>query len=166
MEAGLQQKQSDLTLKVDQYTDMILRLALVRLGNRSDAQDVCQNVFMKLFKHRDPFRDPEHEKAWILKVTLNACTDLRRSAWKKRFLLFAETPDLYQAPVKTDVLSFVLGLPPKYRIVIHLYYYEGYQTPEIAELLSLKENTVRTQLKRAKELLKEKITEGWDDDEG
>ncbi|MEV5029540.1 sigma-70 family RNA polymerase sigma factor [Paenibacillus sp. LPE1-1-1.1] len=150
---------------MNKYADMVLRLALTHLGNLADAQDVCQEVFIKLFKHQRPFNDAEHEKAWIIRVTINTCKDVIGSPWKKWFSPVEEITLPIEHTENMEVVSFVLKLPRKYRMVIYLYYYEGYKTAEIAELLNLKENTVRTQLKRAKELLKEKIMGGFDDDD-
>ena len=165
MQTDRQHQEQDFEHKVHEYADRILRLAFIRLGIAADAQDVCQEVLIRLFNYRNTFNDAEHEKAWIIRVTLNACRDVRRSRWKKRFLQFAEVPRP-EAPVPdSEILSQVLALPPKYRIVIHLHYYEGYRTAEIAELLDLNENTVRTRLKRGREHLKTYLTGGIDDEE-
>lgn len=155
----------NLTTTVNQYADMILRLALAHLGNLADAQDVCQEVYIKYFKHQRIFNNPEHEKAWFIRVTINTCRDVIRSPWRKWFSPYEEVPLPNEPAEDLEIVSYVLMLPRKYRIVIHLYYYEGYKTAEIAQLLSINENTVRTQLKRAKALLKTKIMEEWDDDE-
>ncbi|MBH5320345.1 sigma-70 family RNA polymerase sigma factor [Paenibacillus sp. GSMTC-2017] len=144
---------------------MVLRLALTHLGNLADAQDVCQEVFIKFFKRQPHFTSEEHEKAWILRVTINACKDVIRSPWKKWFATVAEVPLSNHFSTNTEVVSIVHKLPRKYRLVIHLHYYEGYKTAEIARILNINENTIRTQLKRAKELLKSKLTGGFDDDE-
>ncbi|MBO2942921.1 sigma-70 family RNA polymerase sigma factor [Paenibacillus sp. F411] len=158
-------KHEYITSIVNKYADMILRLALAHLGNLADAQDVCQEVYIKFFKHQRSFNDTEHEKAWIIRVTINACKDVIRSPWKKWFSPSEEVPLPNNHTENMEVVSLILMLPRKYRIVIHLYYYEGYKTAEIAELLNIKESTIRTQLKRAKELLKMKITGGFDDDD-
>jgi RNA polymerase sigma-70 factor (ECF subfamily) len=150
---------------VNKYADMVLRLALTHLGNLADAQDVCQEVYIKLFKHQRPFNDSEHEKAWIIRVTINTCKDVIRSPWKKWFSPLEEVPLPNNDTPSMEVVTYVLALPRKYRMVIHLYYYEGYKTAEIAELLDIQESTVRTQLKRAKELLKKTIIGGLDDDD-
>ncbi|WP_342477869.1 sigma-70 family RNA polymerase sigma factor [Paenibacillus sp. FSL H7-0350] len=155
-----------LTTTVNQYTDMILRLALAHLGNLADAQDVCQEVYIKFFKHQRIFNSLEHEKAWFIRVTINTCRDVIRSPWRKWFRSYEEVPLPIEPAEDLEILSYVLMLPRKYRIVIHLYYYEGYKTAEIAQLLGINENTVRTQLKRAKELLKTKLMEDFDHDEG
>ena len=139
-----------LEILVNKYADMVLRLALTHLGNLADAQDVCQEVYIKLFKHQRPFNDAEHEKAWIIRVTINTCKDVIRSPWKKWFSPVEEIPLPIEHTESMKVVFFVLKLPRKYRMVIYLYYYESYKTAEIAEILNLKESTVRTHLKRAK----------------
>ncbi|MFC5652324.1 RNA polymerase sigma factor [Paenibacillus solisilvae] len=165
MEIGTMGKNDYIAVLVDKYADMVLRLALAYLGSLADAQDVSQEVYMKLFKHDRAFNDTGHEKAWIIRVTINACKDVIRSPWRRWFSPIEEALLPIQHTQSREVVSLVLELPRKYRLVIHLYYYEGYKTAEIAELLGHKEGTVRTQLKRARELLKEKITGGLEDDD-
>ena len=111
------------------------------------------------------FNDAEHEKAWIIRVTINTCKDIIRSPWRKWFSPIGEALLPIKDTQSREVVAFVLTLPRKYRMVIHLYYYDGYKTAEIAEILSRKEGTIRTQLKRAKELLKAKMIGGLDDDD-
>lgn len=125
-------KNEQLAILVNKYADMVLRLALTYLGNLADAQDVCQEVYIKLFKYQRPFNDAEHEKAWIIRVTMNTCKDVIRSPWKKWFSPIEGLPNKHTE--SKDVVSFVLTLPRKYRLVIHLYYYEGYKATEISEL--------------------------------
>ncbi|OWA37889.1 hypothetical protein B9G55_01880 [Saccharibacillus sp. O16] len=151
--------------QVEVHADRVLRLGFLHLGSWPDAQDVCQDVLLKLFAKQPVFHDAEHEKAWIIRVTINACRDLRRSFWKKRWVLVEEMPQPQLSPAGRDVLSDVLALPRKYRMVIHLHYYEGYSTAEIAKILQLNENTVRTQLKRGRERLKRHLEGGMDSDE-
>lgn len=165
MESNEMGTNEHLEILVNKYADMVLRLALTHLGNLADAQDVCQEVCIKLFKHQRLFNDAEHEKAWIIRVTINTCKNVINSPWKKWFSPVEKIPLPTEHTESMEVVSFVLKLSRKYRMVIYLYYYEGYKTAEIAELLNLKENTVRTQLKRAKKLLKEKIMGGFDDDD-
>lgn len=154
---------NDLALLMDRYGNMVLRLAVANLGNMADAQDVCQEVFMKLHRARNPFHHAEHEKAWIIRVTMNTCRDVLRSPWRRWFSPVAEVPIPYDQAVSVDVVALVLSLPRKYRTVIHLYYYEGYKTYEKAPLLDMKEATIRTQLKRARELLKAKLEGGMEE---
>ncbi|BBH22840.1 DNA-directed RNA polymerase sigma-70 factor [Paenibacillus baekrokdamisoli] len=149
---------------VQRYADLVLRLALTYLRNMPDAQDACQNVYIKLFKQRKEFHDTEHERAWIIRVTINTCKDMMRNRWRRRLSAIDEA--VLILPIEDnesrEVVSYVLALPKKYRVVIHLYYYENYKTSEIAELLDRKESTVRSQLKRAKELLRARMLGGMD----
>lgn len=165
MESNEMGKNEYFAILVNKYADMVLRLALTHLGNLADAQDVCQEVYIKLLKHQRPFNDCQHEKAWIIRVTINTCKDVIRSPWKKWFSPVEEIPLPIKNAESMEVVSIVLTLPRKYRMVIHLYYYEGYKTAEIAELLNRNEGTIRTQLKRAKELLKAKMIGDLDYDD-
>nr|WP_246246134.1 sigma-70 family RNA polymerase sigma factor [Paenibacillus lemnae] len=151
--------------QVDRHADMVLRLALSHTGNLADAQDVCQEVLIKLCRYRQGFSSMEHEKAWLIRVTINQCQDLSRSVWSRWFAPVENVPLIDQDTEEMDVLSHVLMLPRKYRLVIHLYYYEGYKTSEIADLLDLNEATVRTQLKRAKGKLRIMIQGGFEDED-
>jgi RNA polymerase sigma-70 factor (ECF subfamily) len=147
-------------LLVTKYTDMVLRLAFTYLKNMSDAQDLCQEVFLRLYKHQATFKDKDHEKAWIIRVTINACKDVMRSQWKKRFFLDDEIIVPIENEENKEIVSLVLELPIKYRSVIYLYYFENYSTVEVANILGRNEATIRTQLKRARELIKSKMIGG------
>ncbi|ASA26268.1 hypothetical protein B9T62_10385 [Paenibacillus donghaensis] len=143
-----------ITQRVRDYSDMVLRLAFAYLRNRADAQDVCQDVFIRLFKQPRTFTDHEHEWSWIIRVTINRCKDMLRSPWKRKNILTREVDLPIRDSQGREVVAYVLELPAKYRLVIHLYYFEHYSTAEVAALLQLKEATVRTQLRRARELLR------------
>ena len=149
---------------VQKYSDMVLRLALTYLKDISDAQDVCQIVFLKIFEQNKTFVDSDHEKAWIIRVTINACKDVLRSQWRKIFLPIEDVALPIIDKENREVVSFVLELPQKYRSVIYLHYFENYNTSEIAQLLNRNEATIRTQLKRARELLKTKIIGGFENE--
>lgn len=149
---------------VEKYSDMVLRLALTYVKNISDAQDVCQDVFIKIFQLNKTFIDSEHEKAWIIRVTINACKDVMRSQWKKKFLSINEIVLPVKDRENREVVSIVLELPLKYRSVIYLHYFENYSTLEIAKLLNRNSATVRTQLKRAREILKTKMVGGFENE--
>lgn len=150
-----------LTQLVQRYADMIMRIAFTYLKNNADAQDVCQEVFIKVVKLQKTFELAEHEKAWIIRVTINACKDMLRSPWKRFFSPIRDASIPIQHSDNREVVARVLELDQKYRIVIYLYYFEDYSTAEIAQLLNRNESTVRTQLKRAREMLKGSMIGGF-----
>ena len=140
---------------VNTYADLILRLSYTYLKNTHDAQDICQTVFLKLIERRPAFASSEHEKAWIIRTTINACKDHLKSHWRKTTVPI-EAAQHVPAPAAEpgSILASVNLLPPKYRAVIYLHYYEGYTAPEIAQLLGRLPSTVNTQLRRGREQLK------------
>ena len=140
---------------VNTYADLILRLSYTYLSNTHDAQDICQTVFLKLIERRPAFASSEHEKAWIIRTTINACKDHLKSHWRKTTVPI-EAAQHVPAPAAEpgSILASVNLLPPKYRAVIYLHYYEGYTAPEIAQLLGRLPSTVNTQLRRGREQLK------------
>ena len=138
------------------YADAILRLSYTYLKNTHDAQDICQTVFVKLLTEPREFDSPDHERAYILRMAANACKDLLKSPWRKRTCgleACAQVP----APEAADgsLLAAVNSLPPHYRAVIYLYYYEGYQASEIGVILGIPAATVHTRLARGRAKLKE-----------
>lgn len=140
---------------VDTYADAILRLSYAYLKNTADAQDICQTVFVKLLTVPRDFESPEHERAWILRTAANACKDLLRSPWRKRTCGLEDCPEQPAADPEDDsMLAAVNSLPPRYRAVIHLYYYEGYQADEIGRILGVPTATVHTRLARGRGRLK------------
>lgn len=144
------------------YADMVQRICFIHKLQKCDVDDVFQTVFLK-YAQSTPFHDEQHEKAWIIRVTMNCCNDNWRS-WFRRFVQLDEKIEQYpckETRNNTDVLDAVKELPLQYRNVIYLYYYEGYKVKEIANVLHRKENTIHTWLKRAKEQLKERL--GGDD---
>ena len=141
------------------YADLILRLCLSHGLSRADAQDICQELFLKLLAAQRTFTSEEHEKAWFIRVTLNACRDLLRR-FRRAPTVPLEALGDQPAPLPPDhreVLEAVQALPEKYRNVVYLHYYEGYTAPEIGRLLGKNVNTVYTLLTRSKELLRQKL---------
>lgn len=137
-----------------EYSDMVYKLAYARTKNKYDAEDVLQEVFLRYLRRKPEFEGSEHEKAWFLRVTINCSKNLFASFTKHRTSSFME--NLNGITDDEKVLGeFLTKLPIKYRTVIHLFYYEELKILEIAELLSLKESTVKMQLTRARRLLKE-----------
>lgn len=149
---------------IDRYADMVRRLCLIHLKNQADSEDVFQTVFMKYVLSSAVFENEEHEKAWFIRVTVNACRDLLRSFFRSRTVSIDELIDLPEdEPSETrEVLSAVLELPEKYRDVVYLHYFEGYTAPEIGRLINKNVNTVYSLLARSKKLLREKL--GGDED--
>ncbi len=135
----------------ERHKDRIYRLALSYTKSQADAEDVCQDVFCKLLKQ--PVMEPEHEKAWLIRVTINDCKNLLRSGWWKRNQPL-ETAYGLAAPGDNEVLREVMDLPSRLRVVIHLYYYEGYTAREIGEQLGISESAVQNRLMRARKKLR------------
>ena len=140
---------------VETYSDLILRLSYTYLKNTEDAKDICQTVFLRLLEKPRGFESPEHERAWIIRAAVNLCKDQLKSHWH-RTTVDLEAARAVPAPEAEEgsLLAAVNLLPPKYRTVIYLYYYEGYSANEIAQLLREKPATVATQLSRGREKLR------------
>ena len=143
---------------VNEYTTMLLRVAYSQLNNRMEAEDTVQEVLLKYMEKAPVFQSEEHEKAWLLRVTINHCKNHLASAWfRKRADLDEGIPALDNEEL--EVVSAVAALPAKYRAVVHLYYFEGYSTKEIAEILHSRPNTVSSRLSRARALLAKALKE-------
>lgn len=150
---------------VEQYADMVRRLCMIHLKNHADTEDIFQTVFLKYALSSVLFESAEHEKAWILRVTVNACKDLLKSFFRSRTV---SLDDIMEQPAvmpqdHREVLEAVLSLPAKYKDAVYLHYYEGYTAPEISRILGKNVNTVYTILNRSKQLLREKL--GGEEDE-
>ena len=141
---------------VTQYENTLFRAALAILGDVPEAEDAVQDAFLRYLEKRPALRDENHRRAWLLKVLANGCKS-RLRARKRRGT--AELLDAYPAPDpdSREVLEAVLSLPPKYKDVVYLHYYEGYTAPEISRMLGKNVNTVYTRLNRSKQLLREKF---------
>ena len=147
---------------VEQYSNMVVQIALHHLRNPADAEDICQQVFLKLLQQDiTELSNPEHLKSWLIRVTLNQCRDLWKSAWWKRTVPLTPSEDMIEplSQSSVQVLEEIRRLPRNYRTVVYLYYYQGYSLPEISRLLNKKENTVRSQLTRARRQLKTLLSE-------
>ena len=144
--------------------DTVYRLALCRMQNKTDAEDVYQDVFLRLMKQDVDSWDVEHMKAWLIRTTLNRCADLHRFRLRRPVLSLEEVAEWTGGADETrpEVWEAVARLPEKLRIPVHLYYGEGYSTEEIADLVGIPAATVRTRLHRARERLKS-LLGGLDD---
>ena len=132
-----------------QYENTLYRAALAILGDAHEAEDAVQDAFLRCLEKEPDFESPAHEKAWLLRVTVNGCKSRLRSPWRRRT---APLLDTYPAagPEEQSLMETIGKLPAKDRTVLHLYYYEGYQTAEIAEMTGWREGTVRSRLTRAR----------------
>lgn len=144
---------------LEQYADTVRRLCMIHLKSYHDSEDIFQTVFLKYVLSSVKFENEEHEKAWFIRVTINACKDFFKDFFRSHTVPLEEL--LHQqeelTPDNSEVLDAVLSLPAKYRDVVYLYYYEGYTAVEIAHILRKNENTVYTLLTRSKRLLREKL---------
>lgn len=155
---------------IDKHGDDILRICYLYTKDYSQAEDLFQEVFLKVYKNINSFNNQSEISTWIIRITINTCKDYLKSAWIKRNILFwsieerGDTINTENEAIKEIdkdyILSSVLKLPSKYREVIYFYYYKGLKTKEIAEVLKIKESVVRSRLMRAREILKKELKEG------
>ena len=140
------------------YSNMVYRLAYAQVRSRSDADDIYQEVFLRYFRKQPSFECEEHRKAWLLRVTINCAKKHWSSYWFRHTVSLKET-FAFTAPDDIGLNDAIRRLSPKYRAVIHLFYYEGLSIDEIGKALHTKEATVRTQLTRARRLLSDFLKE-------
>jgi len=140
---------------VNKYARTVYRLAYSHLGSKEDAEDVMQDVFMTFIRKKPVFNSEEHEKAWFLKVTVNKTRSLANAAWRKRRGEMAPDIPSQDTDPAPDVLAAVLRLPPKYRTVVELFYYEDLPIRQICAVTGASENAVKTQLSRARDMLRD-----------
>lgn len=148
----------DINQIVEEYADTITRICCSYGKNYDDMQDIMQNVFLKLMRAKPEFESKEHEKAWIIRVTLNECKDFLKSIFRRHTSL----EEIEEIPIEEkEDLSYireaVMKLPDKYKAVIYLFYYEGYSAVEIAGILHKKENTIYTWMNRGRQMLRDMV---------
>lgn len=149
---------------LERYADTVLRAAYAMVKNRADAEDIAQEVFISYIKAKPLCESAEHQKAWLLRVTINRCKSFFRSAWQRKTEGIAEEfADASFTAQENVVLDAVNALPHKYRDIIYLYYIEGYAVKEIAALLEMPQNTVLSRMARARKQLKETLKGDFDD---
>ena len=152
-------KEKYLENMIEKYSDVVYRLALTRTNTKENSEDVYQEVFLRLAKKMPKFENEEHEKAWIIRVTINCSKNLLNSSfWKNKTEMKEEI--VFETKERHDIYYAVQELPIKYRTIIYLFYYEGYKINEISKILKINENTIKARLSRAREKLKEKIEGG------
>ena len=163
-------KEEEITAQaaIDRYADMVYRLALSQMKNTTDADDLFQEVFVRLVRHVQDLDSWEHVKAWLIRVTINCAKKHYEQYWSRN-VDYMEEPERmaderedFELPEDHPVRAAVEKLPPKYRLVVHLYYYEELSVAEIAQLTSQKESTVKSQMHRAREMLKDILGKEWE----
>jgi RNA polymerase sigma-70 factor (ECF subfamily) len=142
---------------LEKYSDMVRRICFLYLQNSADVDDVFQDVFLKILKKKTPFESCEHERAWLTVATINRCKDVLKSFWRKNTVTIEGMEVSFEDKAESELMEVVISLPKKYKEVIYLYYYEGYTVPEIAMLLHKNENSIYSQLHRARLLIKQKL---------
>ena len=147
------------------HANMIYRIAVNQLHSVTDAEDIVQEVLLRYYQSDITYDTVEHEKAWIIRVTINCCKSVHRSSWWKNVLVTDEARELSavsgqeeESNMKLDVLDAVSRLPFKFRVIVYLHYYEGFSVQEISDTFHKNKNTVLSHLHRARKLLKRDLT--------
>ncbi len=140
---------------IHNYGDMLFRLCLVTLGNSHDAEDAIQETFIRYFKKAPEFKNAEHEKAWLITVATNKCKDILRFRKVYPQENIDDITEYINDTYENDVIEALMTLPHKFKIVLVLYYIEGYKTKEIASIIHKTPSAVKMRLKKARRLLKE-----------
>ncbi len=142
------------------HVDMVYQICIMFMKTIPDAEDVTQTVFRKVMEYRKPFRDIEHEKAWLIVTAQNECKNQLRHWWRtKRASEETYQKLTWKEPAQEELWEYVLSLPEKYRMVLYLHYYHGYTTLEISQILNQNHSTVRTWLVKARYKLKHILEE-------
>ena len=150
---------------LDKYSDMVLRIAYTYLKNRADAEDIVQDVYLRIIDKKPSFNDESHEKSWLIRATINMCKNKVNMFWNKNKCSIDDVQEFAVSDkynTDTSVFQAVMALGEKYRVVVYMYYYEGYSTPEIADVIGKNETTIRSLLHRARNKLKDMLKEDYD----
>lgn len=163
------------------YKDLLYRVAFSNMKNKSDAEDVVQETFCRYLKTKPAFANENHEKNWFIRVAINICRDIQKSAWVSRTVGFDEVPESemkhFALPYRyassyghilpdgneDEMLWHVMGLAAAYRNPLYLFYYEDYSVQEIAQIMELEEGTVKTRLRRGRQMLKDRLLFGGEE---
>ncbi|MDE7015268.1 MAG: sigma-70 family RNA polymerase sigma factor [Kineothrix sp.] len=162
----LRNKEKEAEAPFEKYKDILYRIAFSNMKSKADAEDVVQEAFCRYLKAEPVFDNENHEKAWFIRVVINICYDIQKSAWFSRTVAFDEVPESEMEHFKLpfveedETLWHVMALPAAYRNPLYLFYYEDYSIKEIARIMELGEGTVKTRLRRGREMVKERILYG------
>ena len=151
----------------ERWGDSLYRAAFAVCRNPQDAEDVVQETLLAYYQGDKEFDSDEHIRAWLIRVAVNKAKNAAICFWRRNRRSLEDYMDAlaFETESDRDLLDAVLRLGEKYRIVIHLFYYEDYSVREIAEILGVGVGTVKSRLSRARRQLRTQLTEGWDDDE-
>ena len=151
----------------EQYRDRLFAAAFQVCGNAADAEDAAQEALLRYHLSDKEFENQEHIRAWLLRVAINWAKNISRSYWRRNALPLEEYMETleFDCQESREIFREVMALPEKYRLVIHLYYYEDYSVQEIARILGISESNVKVRLSRGRQMLKATLQEVWDDEQ-
>ena len=151
----------------EKYQNNLYAAAFNICKNTEDAKDIVQETFIQYYSLRKEFDNEQHIRAWLIRVAINKAKNINRSFWRKNKKPLEDYMEslTFETPESEELFETVMALPEKFRIVIHLFYYEDYAIREIADILKISESNVKVRLSRGRSLLKEKLQEEWEDDE-
>lgn len=141
------------------YADSLYHICLLYLKSREEAEEVVSETFVRVLEKQPSFENAAHEKAWLIKTAVNLRKNIYKSPWRR----CVQSDDILQylsAPEEISLIEELLALPPKYRVVLYLHYYQGYKTEEIADMMNMKQSTVLSRLSRGRNQLKEILIQG------
>lgn len=152
---------------IERYQSNLYAIAFNICKNAEDAEDVVQDAFIQYHTNKKEFEDEQHIRAWLIRVAINKAKNMNRTFWRQNKLSIEDYMETlsFETTESENLFEVVMKLPEKYRIVIHLFYYEDYAIREIAEILKISESNVKVRLSRGRLLLKEALKEEWEDDE-
>ena len=152
---------------VEMYKDNIYAAAFNRCKSAADAEDVVQDTFLQYYMTKKEFDDEKHIRYWILRVAINKAKNIQSSFRRKNEMSLEDYVETltFETPESRELFEEVMKLPEKYRVVIHLFYYEDYSVKEIAKILKLTEGSVKVRLSRGRARLKDSLKEGWEDEQ-
>lgn len=150
----------------ERYQDNLYIIAFNVCKNAEDAKDVVQDTFMQYYSVKKEFESEQHIRAWLIRVAINKAKNVNHTFWRRNKVPLEDYMETlaFQTPESEELFETVMNLPEKYRIVIHLFYYEDYSVREIADILKLSESNVKVRLSRGRTLLREQLQEGWEND--
>lgn len=144
----------------EKYAKSVYGVCLLYLKNKEDAEEAVSESFIRLMKTKTKFQSETHEKAYLMKTAVNICKNLLKSAWHRNTVHDEDVLRYMESPEEEGIMSEILELPPKYRVIIYMHYYAGYSTREIAEIINISQSAVLSRLSRGRNMLRDILTEG------